>query len=339
MKYNSIEEEEEDNRFAIIYSQEKGDLRIYLPDGDLYKGKRDPVPVGGFIWNYTGLPYSTNKDDSIPTIEIGNKIGRDVLELKKEELKKLGYRGVERLLLVTRRPHNIPLSVQREGIGISGKDFIADRLKAPILNGAREEENFKKYLESNKILQPLDLGYKKAKIVFVFPERYGIGTFDDLKENLDKFTKRNGGKLRIASEFDELPYYALEKFGISRKFVYLEKTPGKTEPYAILQEVDGFCDIVETGSSIINAVDENGKRLIRAIYPPVMISTPRLLVNKETYSIFKEFCDELIERLTEGTKKVKREYPIYWEDRVDPRIFETDKIQNEKNRNRTFAHL
>jgi len=324
---NEEREEREDDRFRIIYSEDKGDLKIYLPDGDLYKGKRDPVPVGGLIWNSTGLPYSTVKDDSIPKYEGGTEIGRDVLELGKADIVKLGYTKdvPERLLLVTRRPHNIPRSVQKEGMGISGKDFIADRLKVPVLNGAKEEEAFMKYLEKQGILQVLDLGYKPTQIVFVFPTRYGISTIDELKYNLTKFIERNGGKIRLPSEFEELPYYGLEKFGIPRKFVDVERTPGKTEPYAILQEADGFCDIVETGKSIIDAVDGNGKRLIRALKPPIIDpSTPRVIVNKNTYQIFRGFFDELFGRLDECMKKMKKEYPEYWEKKADPRIFDED---------------
>jgi ATP phosphoribosyltransferase len=303
------------NSSLDAYTQTNGCLKIYLPDGHLYRGEKEPIGAGEEIWKHTGFPYGTLNHSQTP---IGETRGDNVY-LEPHHLRDLGYiaDGLKLVILSIRRPQQIPESVAIEGMGISGKDWISDGLNIPLINGVTEDE-FKAQLFGTYHIQTTgSLEYRPSHLVVAFPVRYGIETYDDVIREARSYRRESRKPIRIASEFPTLTGLAMERLiGLSKDEYELKLTHGKTEGFVLNGDSEGMLDIAESGGSILR----NG---IRAVRPAVMeVSTPYLLINDRTRTeYFDPFITQLIARIDEGKEIVKGEHPELFEDRLDDRIY------------------
>ncbi len=329
------------------FRQEEGFVKLYMPDGHLFEGG------GERIWKYTGLPWSTlnwtyGEDVGQPMKNGGNGYSSDssdtrnyVIGVSAKELKSLGYptNNIGNLIIAVRRPHNIPeeQSVSSWGMGISGKDLIADRLHIDVLH--HHDENY--FLEKvrEKCIMPMgDLRYRPSRLAFAFPERYRIGKPEDIMRK----SPINKKYLLIATEFPWLTKISLEDRNFTGmkdiedarnsalregkdpneieispgEYFRIIETEGKTEPYAMIEDTDGIMDVGET----FRTVRKHG---LLPMEPVLMRSTPYFIVNAVTYDMFKEFIDELYSRISEGRDKLSEddETRELFEDRNDPSLF------------------
>ncbi|MBI5061233.1 MAG: hypothetical protein HZB67_02885 [Candidatus Aenigmarchaeota archaeon] len=317
--------EREISSIVDMYHQDEGNAKIYLPDGHLYKGRGEKIGAGEEIWKYTKLPYGTLNHANYE--DIGLKIG-DALFLDPEELKALGYStdDMSQLLIIIRRPQQIPRSVRDEGMGITGKDWSADMLDIPLINGnGKNEDEYEKWyvaeLNERGIETPGSLKYRPSHLVLAFPRHYGIKTYEDAKMQVELLSRN----LRVASEFETLARSVMRKrLGLGDRQYDLTVTHGKTETFAISGDSDCIIDVAESGNGLMD-------NRLRAINPPVMqTSTPYFLINRSTREKFPDFTKELTERLYEGRDEVKKKHPSLFEDKLDKRIYEERDCGQEK---------
>ncbi len=300
------------------YNEDDGYISIYVPNGHLYGRPEDRVMAGKEVWNYTRLPFSTlNWEEEPYRGQLGRKISRDVLEIPFDELKDLGYSdpGVRQAVLISRRPHNIPLSVKRKGIGISGKDLIADRLGIPALNGHSDEWLSGQLVEQD-IINLGNLRYRTSHLALSFRGDCGIRTYDDL---------RGSRGMIIATEFyNSLVHNALMKFaGLERDQYEIIPTEGNTEAFVVSGEADGMLDTVERGQST-RELKKNPRVQLVVLGPMVMkCSTPYLIANGSTESRFPDFTAQLVRNVKHGVEEVGRRYPDLYGDKFDYSLLNT----------------
>jgi len=284
---------------AEEYSEKNGVMKIYLPDGHLEdSGGRD-------IWSYTNLPYPTKNDN-------------EMIVFEKKQISNAGYQNeVEKIVIVMRRPQNIPCTLKKYGIGISGSDFTADRLEIPVINGhTGDDEYFEEELSDKGITLLRRVGFRPVDLMFAFMNDSNVKNYEDIRE-FSQYLKNNNQKLSIATEFPYLTEISLEKLSkIYDKNSYeIETTDGKTEPFVRAGDTTGVMDVVETGKSMEN----NG---LYPVLPAVIESSPLLMVNTSTYNNFIYTIDEINYRVGEGMNKMKNEHPEYFEKKFQKELFE-----------------
>lgn len=297
------------------HTEKQGGMKIYLPDGDLEAGKRDPVPIGRLIWQETGLPYADSNVNAFKyKIE---KEGKYVVRIEKDSLSSLGYPvdNLEYVLIGYARPHDIPQKLEKQGFGITGKDLMCDKLQIPVVNGLSNDlVFFIKELKEKGIKLINDLAYKPTALVFAFDKQLNLETYDDI----ERYCNDPNKPLTIASEFSYLPATALKKLSHLMSDNYeLIITTGKTEGSASIGDTDGIFDVVETGNSLISS-----DRLAPVKPPAFMYSTPHIFVNRATDEKYSIFINELQCRLMKAKENIMNQYPEYFHSRLSPQILE-----------------
>ncbi|MBM3303792.1 MAG: hypothetical protein FJY76_01750 [Candidatus Aenigmarchaeota archaeon] len=275
------------------YINQEGTLKIYLPDGHLADGGlRD-------IWKATRLPYP--------------KPGKHPIFVESKELhKEYGFpkNHVDRLVLVCRRPHNIPDSVKNfGGLGVSGEDFIRDRLGVPI------DENLE-YMQRLGVLEVMDLGCRPATILAAFPRDDDVYDAEEVKGFIERVAEIRRGKVRVASEFPVITRYALvEMFGVPEAMFETIKTDGKTEGYPSSGDSELIIDVAESGGQLL----ENG---LRAVRPEIIRpTTPRVIVRTDIYTAHEPVVKELENRLQRGIRSYKRTNSEAFRDKLSEEVF------------------
>ncbi len=304
-------------------------LKIYLPDGHLYKLDKEPIGAGKEIWEYTGLPYSmldydADRNVGTPTTQIngnGNSNGNGrgyVLRVSPREAESLGYPtgDMDSLYLIVRRPHNIPESIRQSGLGISGKDFFIDRLNLDDPLSDSSEAAFLDKLGEHGIVNATNLHYRPTSIVLAFPLYRKIREYEDM-------TEFKNNKLRIATEY---PWIAERKVrGRCPEIngtLEIIKTDGKTEGYIPAGDSEGIVEVCETGNSIVD-------NSLNIVVPHVLdVSMPYIAFNKGNYEMFPEFCDELLKRVVYGRDMVKEKYPELFTHSIRPDAYWSEKKAN-----------
>jgi len=258
-------------------------LKIYLPDGHLERGGVAK------IWRATRLPYPKRKQlyVVVESDELHNKYGYPTDH-------------VDRIVLISRRPHNIPTSINNfGGVGISGEDFIRDRLDIPI------DSDQIRYADTsgNAVESLLNLQCMPASILAAFRRDYMIRDAKNVRDAMARFAEKRGGRALIASEFPQLTMYAMvDIFGVDEAIVEVFKTDGATEPFAVW-DCDGMVDVAQTGGSIV-AND------LRAVRPEVLKkTTPHTIVRTDTLSYHEPIVKELKGRLQKGVDNLMRDEP------------------------------
>lgn len=298
------------------YHQEDGYVKLYLPDGHLYKGRDEPVGGGEELWRYTGLPYGTLnwKPGDVGRPENGNGSDQKVLRVTDDELRSLGYPtgDVRYLLIIKGRPEDIPKFVHIYGMGISGKDHISDKLGFDIFG--KSNEWFERQLQESGIHPVENLEYRPVRLGVLALQEYGLNSLRDIG------TKKpiNGKKLLVASEFPYLADLVLrKKVGVKSGSYEVIETKGQTESYAVSKDVDVILEVVESGNSLL------ANRLSAISF--VLNSTPYFVVNNDTYGMFGDFVDELQTRLVRGKETLKEgEMGHLFRTRLSPDIVELD---------------
>ncbi len=283
-EYNPVTQEAEvDER--VEKDKYDGHLKIYLPDGHLEKGGLRAIWEMG-----TGLPYPSNE--------------QYIISFTPDEIVERGFPrdAVGKLSLILRRPHDIPASVRRYGVGITGEDFIRDRLGIGLTNGYKN--GLEKGLTERGLMHGCDLQCRPSNIVMAFPMDMGIGGNNDV---MSKFLDNS---IMIATEYPKSTEdYSKNELLVPTRII---ETAGKTEAYPLVGESDGIFDVAETGHSLIR----NG---LRAIMPIALEgSTPRTIFNGQAYGIHREFLDDLVVKLEYGRELVRSgNLPAWQEEHVN----------------------
>jgi len=274
------------------YNQE-GTLKVYLPDGHLADGGLRR------IWDATRLPYP---EPGQPPIMVESR----------ELLGKYGFpkNHVDRLLLVCRRPHNIPESVRDfGGLGVSGEDFIRDRLGVPI-------DADLEYMQGSGVREVMDLRCRPATILAAFPRDDGVYDTAQARELLERLAEARGGRARVASEFPSITRYVLiEMFGVPETRFDTIETAGKTESYPSSGDTDMMVDVSETGSQIL-------ANHLRAVRPEILRpTTPRVIVQTDVYTAHEPVVNELESRLQRGIREYIKVDKEAFRDKLPEEVF------------------
>ena len=304
------------------YTEDRGYVKLYLPDGHLYRGKNEAIGGGEELWKHTGLPYGTLnwKDGDVGTTVSESGKGQ-MLVVPRKDLERLGYTpgNVNYLLIIKGRPEDIPKFVRRYGMGISGQDHISDKMKFDIFGRSRQW--FEDQMRERGIHPVENLEYRPVRLGVLALQEYELKSLADIREK----PPVNGEKLIIASEFPYLAgLVATEKIGLREGSFEVLTTTGQTESYAVSKDVDVILEVVESGKSTA----ANGLSVISF----VLDSTPYFISNRGTYETFPEFTDELQRRLREGKESMRAGKMGYlFDDRLDPDIEELDPHSHEGN--------
>jgi ATP phosphoribosyltransferase len=280
---------------ALGYGPESGTLKFYVPDGHLADGGVKE------ILRRAGLPFP-EKDPGYIVIDDAELHGNYHFPRN----------HVDKLVMVLRRPHDIPKSVRNPGIhsvGITGADFIYDRLDVNPNKGMAE-------LERMGFYDLADLGCRPANVIAAFPVDDKVLGPAEMQRMMEQYASRRGGKAVIATEFPRMTWYALvDTFGVPQDFVRIEETWGKTEQWASVRDADGVVDVAEGGDSMYR----NG---LRGAKPGVLMpTTPHLIARKEVYAAHEPVVDELIGRLERAAQELREEQPRLFANKLRPDIF------------------
>ncbi len=303
--------------FQNGYPEEKGNLKVYLGAGHLFKAPGEDRGAGEEVWKHTGLPYGTLNyvdGESVGELTTQNGSGGYMVKVSPKELESLEYPTgkVSNLLINIVNSMDVPNSVKVRGCGIAGKDVAYEKLKLPV--GGQQDEDFRRQLKRYGVVDLGDLRFRPSVQGLVTLQRYGIRSFKDLADK----TPNNGNKLVIASEYEHIAHYVMRRLvglGLWRGYEVM-KTTGKTESHVVNGDADAGVEVIQTGRTL----RENS---MCAVEKPVMNSTPHLLANEKTYEMFGPFLDELQKRLLSGVDELESDAATRYlfEDMVDDSIF------------------
>ncbi len=297
------------------YPEAGGYAHMFLPDGDIKKGKRDPYAIGKMIVERTGLPYATDDfhQDTLPPGILGQKTSKYVVVLTKDELKRLGYPTDELQFLVIEetRPQNIPGLLATSGYGITGLDIASDAFEEPMINGHYDIDWFIGRLKEKGIIMLTNLGHKPTGIYLTVDKIYtDVRNHQDLK----KLVTTLGRALVCPTEYPAITAAGLRELaGLDDNEFKIVRSAGHTEQYVSGGHTPISTDTVETGDTLINSDDQ--KALLPALFIP---STPFSFINARTRKLFPRFFAEVERRLQRGIEEVRSEYPEYFKLRINP---------------------
>ncbi len=328
------------------FSGEEGCLKVFLPDGHLYKGHvergGEAVGAGEEIWRYTGLPFGPlNLDDyknpdeyfagvKIPYTPIPEDVKKYVtlisggaVEIDAELLKILGYDiddNLQRLLIVRRRPQNIPQTIKKiGGCGITGKDCIGNGMDIPLLNGdSKSPQYLIQALDRNGILLLTDLEYRPSHLVLATRTNFGVYKQDQLPEFQRELLRHKNRDIVGVSEYPNTMKHALDGIGLDMKHVDIIRTDGQTETFVIVGDADISLDVAEEGTTLKGAG-------LQGIGPIVMEkTTPQMVVNQKTFEHFPKTVGELSMKCSDGKDHVKKLFKEYdfFDDKFDRSVFD-----------------
>lgn len=261
-------------------------MRIYLPNGHLADGGVRA------IWLETGLPYPTDENGGVIIIDDADLHGL------------YGYpkNHVDRLVISQRRPHNIARDVvECGGLGITGKDFLVDRLQSISRDGV--EELF-------------DLGCRPATLLAAFMKGKNVYNAADVRRVMEEAAGTRGSKGIIASEYPRMAMNAMiEIFGVDPELVEIWETAGQTETYPLSGDTDGIVEISETGIRLLASG-------LRGVKPEVIRpTTPRVIVRTDIYTAHEPVMREIVDRLEVGAAQYREKNPKAFKDKLPAEIF------------------
>ncbi|RJQ43700.1 MAG: ATP phosphoribosyltransferase [Gaiellales bacterium] len=198
-----------------------------------------------------------------PTIDLLEKVGFDVAELRAND-RKLVFEVGEGREIITTRPSDVPVYVEygASDVGIVGKDVLLEYVR--------------------NVYELMDLGYGECRIVFAVPEGR-----DPESEEL-----RRLGVMRVASKYPAITRRFFEERGQQVEVIDLR---GSIELAPQVDLAESIVDLTSTGVTLgENNLVEKAE---------IARSSARLVANRVSWKLKASTIDQLVKRIKEAQEE------------------------------------